>query len=117
MRALLPHLPLGLAAHDPRCVAGDQKYGYALAAGGRRVTTSHHDEQVGTVGVRDVGLAPTQHPGAIGLTRRFGLQRGGVRAGLRLREGEGGEDVATGNAGQVCLLLIFRTADQNGAAA
>ena len=77
-----------------------------------RVGAGHHREQVGLVGVGDVALGPVQHVD-VAIAPGPGLHRGGVGARVRLGEGEGSDDLAGGDAGEVAgLLLVVAEHDQ-----
>jgi hypothetical protein len=65
-----------------------------------------HAEHRAPAAVADVGLLAVEQPRAVGLVDRARLQVVGVRAGVGLGQGEGGQLAPGGQVGQEALLLL-----------
>ncbi len=114
--ALLAHLLFGLAHRQARQVARNQEGRDAGRALLLRIGPRHDGEQARPIGVGDEALGPIQHIG-VALAPGSGLDRGGVRSGLGLGQGEGGDDFARGDAGQPLRLLLIRAEHHQALAA
>ena len=81
-----------------------QQQAGALGASGW-VGFGHHDHQVGVPAVGDKGLAAIEQVAAIALQQGGSFDALQVRTGCRLAHGNGAHHLATGQPGQVFLLL------------
>jgi hypothetical protein len=113
MRALLSHLPVGLADGDARRSGFDQEGGHAPGIGAGGIGAGEHGEQPGMWRIGDVTLGAVQYVSLIILAPGGGLQRAGIRADVGLGEAERADDLSGGKPGQIARLLRRRAVDDD----
>src|SRR6516162_10197779 len=109
-RARLAHLAIGLPGRQSRRTAFDDERRNTIGALGPRLGSGSYCEHIGDRRVGDVTLFAVENE-AVALAPRDGADVRRFRARLRFGDRKTGSPLATGEARQIALLLVFGAVD------